>query len=212
MKETIIFQTLENRNNLDEVTKHGPYFCSFKDDNDVLKKGAKEPWLGEGYYFWDTNESDAIWWGNVSYNSRYYVFKSKYDQHSELLFDILGNLDQFNELLAIAETIKEERNLTTISFPTVIHYLRTKTTFDKKYKAIRVFPAGNKLSSNITFPCSKNNKPLEVAKLQKVQICFYDKSLIKEWIFSKSNPRMHIIDQNKFISPIEGLNTINETI
>lgn len=51
MKLTDIYQTLENRQNYSEIENNGPYFCSEKDENGILKKGVKEPWLGEGYYF-----------------------------------------------------------------------------------------------------------------------------------------------------------------
>ena len=37
-----IFQTLEDRNNPDEVESQGPFICT------------NNPWLGKGYYFWDT--------------------------------------------------------------------------------------------------------------------------------------------------------------
>ena len=54
MKTTEIYQTLEDRQNYEEVEQHGPYFCSVTYPNGILKKGSKQPWLGSGYYFWDT--------------------------------------------------------------------------------------------------------------------------------------------------------------
>ena len=51
MRDTDIYQTLEDRQNYGEVEEHGPYFCYAQDDNGIPKKGVKEPWLGEGYYF-----------------------------------------------------------------------------------------------------------------------------------------------------------------
>ena len=40
----IIYQTVEDRGNPDYVEQHGPFICT-----------NKNAWLGEGYYFWDTN-------------------------------------------------------------------------------------------------------------------------------------------------------------
>ena len=70
MKDTDIYQTLEDRQNYDDVEKHGPYFCCARDANGTPKSGVKEPWLGEGYYFWDTRIADAQWWGNTIYFKR----------------------------------------------------------------------------------------------------------------------------------------------
>ena len=38
-----IYQTLENRDNADEVERDGPFLCN-----------RKNAWLGTGYYFGDT--------------------------------------------------------------------------------------------------------------------------------------------------------------
>lgn len=35
MKETDIYQTLEDRQNYEEVEKHGPYFCCAQDANGI---------------------------------------------------------------------------------------------------------------------------------------------------------------------------------
>lgn len=51
---TDIYQTLEDKDNDEEIERHGPYFCSVYEIDGSPKKGSKEPWLGGGYYFWDT--------------------------------------------------------------------------------------------------------------------------------------------------------------
>lgn len=73
MKVADIYQTLEDRQNYEEIEAHGPYFCSERYQNGILKKGVKEPWLGEGYYFWDSRISDAQWWGDTIYSKKGYV-------------------------------------------------------------------------------------------------------------------------------------------
>ena len=69
MKDTDIYQTLEDRQNYEDVEEHGPYFCYARYANGNPKSGVKEPWLGEGYYFWDTRIADARWWGDTVYIS-----------------------------------------------------------------------------------------------------------------------------------------------
>ena len=48
MKDTDIYQTLEDRQNYEDVEEHGPYFCYARYANGNPKSGVKEPWLGEG--------------------------------------------------------------------------------------------------------------------------------------------------------------------
>lgn len=91
MKIVNIYQTIEDRGDDDSIEKHGPFFCSQK-KNGRNKTGIREPWLGEGYYFWDTRISDAVWWGQETYWKTfrgYAVCETKYDQHSPLLFDLV---------------------------------------------------------------------------------------------------------------------------
>lgn len=74
MRDTDIYQTLEDRQNYGEVEEHGPFFCYVRDDNGIPKSGVKEPWLGEGYYFWDTRITDAQWWGDTVYSQKDILF------------------------------------------------------------------------------------------------------------------------------------------
>ena len=147
MKITDIYQTLEDRQNDEEVEDHGPYFCSERYANGILKSGTKEPWLGEGYYFWDTRIADARWWGDTVYSSKGYIIcKTTYDQNSPLLYDLVGDIRQFDEFIECAKLIKEQRNL---------------NTFEK---------------TPVRFPDAK----VVLCKPDKIQICFFDKTLLTE--------------------------------
>ena len=174
MKTTEIYQTLEDRQNYEEVEQHGPYFCSVTYPNGILKKGSKQPWLGSGYYFWDTRICDAHWWGNNVYNRNGYIIcHTTYDQHSPLLYDLVGNVDQFDEFIKCADLIKEKRNLSRVSFPVVLKYLKKTGNFN--FSAIRVWPHPDYLNkTSVLFPDNK----LFLGKAQKIQICFFDKQLL----------------------------------
>ena len=176
MKETTIYQTLEDRSNDEEVLAHGPYWCHLHDVNGKKKEGAREPWLGPGYYFWDTRIADARWWGETIYQEKGYIIcQLRYDAHSPSLFDMVGDLAHYDEFMSLARQIQERRRTKTISFPIVLAYLKRHAGFS--YKAIRVCPHPPKfISTNITFPGSR----ITVARLDKVQLCFFDKSLFIE--------------------------------
>lgn len=173
MKTTDIYQTLEDRQNYEDVERHGPYFCSARYADGVLKSGVKEPWLGEGYYFWDSRIADARWWGDTVYSKKGYIIcHTTYDQHSPLLYDLVGDVKQFDEFVKCAELIKAKRRVKTVSFPVVLSYIKRLPEF--AYKAIRVWP--RPLSTDIVarFPDNK----LVLGKADKIQICFFDKTLL----------------------------------
>lgn len=174
---TDIYQTLEDRGNYEEVESHGPYFCFLNDSQGKPKTGAKEPWLGEGYYFWDTRIKDARWWGQNIYKwSGYIVCKTYYDQNSPLLFDMVGVVSHFEEFITCAEIVKKRRKVKTVSFPIVLAYLKAKADF--KYKAIRVWPDPNiQITSpqiGVFFPGNR----AQIRAFEKIQICFFDDSLL----------------------------------
>lgn len=176
MKRTDIYQTLEDRQNDGEVEKNGPFFCSERDKNGVLKKGVKEPWLGEGYYFWDTRIEDAQWWGNTVYGRKGYIIcHTIYDQHSPFLYDLVGDVRQFDEFVKCADFIRRKLNKDTITFPVVLRYLKKNGSFN--YKAIRVWPYPNDMEKTaIGFPGYR----MALGMAHKIQIYFFDKTLLTE--------------------------------
>lgn len=176
MKLTKIYQTLEHRNNNEEIENHGPYFCSLFYENKKIKTGAKTPWLGEGYYFWDTRLENAKWWGETIYKSKGYVIcQTLYDAHSPLLYDLLGDLKSFDEFVSLAEEIKKKNKKKKVNFSFVLQYLKKLPDFN--YSAIRVLAVPNSFNSTtICFPKSG----IYLAQIGKVQICFFDKRLLKQ--------------------------------
>ncbi|MEE3416080.1 MAG: hypothetical protein VZR53_12010 [Prevotella sp.] len=178
---TDIYQTIEDRGNYDEVEHHGPYCCSLSDSRGILKHGTKEPWLGEGYYFWDTRIGDARWWGETIYSRKfkgYVVCHTKYDQHSPLLFDMVGSVAMFDEFERCVELIKAERRTERVNFPFVLEFMKRHGDFP--YKAIRVWPYPDIKTSNsqidVFFPGDKAT----VRRFEKIQICFFDKTLLNQ--------------------------------
>lgn len=178
MKSTTIYQTLEYRNNNKEIEANGPYFCSLRDAQGKIKTGVKAPWLGEGYYFWDTRIEDAKWWGETAYKSKgngYVVCKTVYDAHSPLLYDLLGDLKAFDEFIKMAEMIKSNYNKRKVSFAFVLNHLKKLADF--RYKAARVMPVSiASVKTDVCFP----NLNYFLLQISKVQICFFDKTLLQD--------------------------------
>ena len=176
MKYTDIYQTLEDRQNYNEVEANGPYFCYAKYPNGEPKKGTREPWLGEGFYFWDTRIDDAKWWGDTVYEGRSYIIcHTTYDQHSPLLYDLVGNVSQFDEFVKCAQLVKNMLGKQYVTFPVVLEYLQKDPQFT--YKAVRAWPSSGKTKKTcIIFP----DNQLSLVQFDKIQICFFDKSLLTE--------------------------------
>lgn len=74
-----LYQTVEDRGNPDEIEANGPF-----------RGDKRSRWLGQGYYFWDTNEEIAHFWGRKSYRQKGYVIaRSVIDLNAIALLDLL---------------------------------------------------------------------------------------------------------------------------
>ena len=106
----------------------------------------------------------------------YIICKTTYDQNLPLLYDLVGDIRQFDEFIDCAELIRKKLNLTTIKFPVVLAYMK-KENADFNYKAIRVWPHPNTFEKTpVRFPDAK----VVLCKPDKIQICFFDKTLLTE--------------------------------
>lgn len=80
----------------------------------------------------------------------------------------------FDEFVACAKYIKAKLNTDAVSFPVVLTYMKKLSSFD--YKAIRAWPHPYTVEKTIvSFPGNK----LVLGKTDKIQICFFDKTLLK---------------------------------
>lgn len=176
---TPIYQTLEDRGNREEVAIHGPYLCRSVDEKGEKKSGTREPWMGEGYYFWDTRIEDAKWWGDEIYgDSRYIIGRTSFDEQSELLFDTVGRMADLDDFLKCIRLLRDTFHPDRLTIPFVIAFLRRAADFP--YKAIRMCPSPRRSSSDpdetIEYPGGKATLLI----LRRVQICFFDKTLLTE--------------------------------
>lgn len=90
-----LFQTLEERNNPDEVESQGPFLCT------------NNPWLGKGYYFWDTFLDLAHWWGKQVHNGNYIICQTSVEDNSEDILDLVGNTQHLIEFKEYADILKQ---------------------------------------------------------------------------------------------------------
>lgn len=165
MVELQLYQTVENRNNPDEVERSAPFKCE-----------NKNAWLGEGYYFWDKFIVYARKWGEKAYNGNYFICEVVAEYEQEEVLDLVGNSSQIFDISEIAKKLEKEYRKK-ITVPFIIQYLKAHTSFD--YKMIRAhsvnaFPSISPLQYSFV---SWNNSYIDLRPI--IQCCVLDKSILK---------------------------------
>lgn len=160
------YQTLEDRDNADEIEKIGPFLCNRKD-----------AWLGEGYYFWDSFIENAHWWGQegACYKNGYIICESSFELNEKCL-DLYDNPEHIERFKLTIELIEKQglfkKRSTTIR--RIIEYLKDNTNFT--YEAIRVNGVNSKnpsFTKRIPFKVGKNHQYWDA--VPAIQICFIKK-------------------------------------
>lgn len=169
MAKKFVYQTLEDKGNLDEIEQDGPFLCN-----------RANAWLGAGYYFWDTFIENAHWWGKEcnSYKDGYIICKAVCDYNDDDCFDLVGNTEHFSLFNETYEYLKSKGLVnkdTTVS--RVIQYLRNDLKIFT-YSACRVVGNSSKsFNSSFRFSLLFNPKKNSYLDLKPpIQICFYKKT------------------------------------
>jgi hypothetical protein len=155
------YQTLEDRDNIDEIEMEGPYKCNRSD-----------AWLGNGYYFWDTNMHWAIGWGETSYNNRgmdFVIARCNLDLSN--CFDLLGNVQHQVDLIECIKVFRASMKIKATReplIPELIEFLKRNELFP--YNSIR--SSDNPDSKSFLYVSNRNNF---VVVNQRVQVCVIKK-------------------------------------
>lgn len=162
MSRVIIgYHTVEDRDNADEVEANGPFMC--------VRSNA---WLGDGYYFWDSDLDLAHEWGRFGYEVRRkkYLICQGEIQHDDCIFDLVGWIPHQKAFLTVMDLLLEQ--LPAGSEPRmvdVLDFLRSNDVFP--YNAIRAADKHSQ-SREVKF----GGKRGEYAVLnQRTQICLINK-------------------------------------
>ena len=161
----ILYQTVEDRNNPDDIERDAPYPCN-----------AHNAWLGNGYYFWDTLIANAHWWGRSHYHhTDYVIVEFNCDSmYNGKCYDLHGNMEHLDYFNKVVEFLKEQSLFSdedTVS--KVISYLKGKTDFSTRYEAIRAY--GHQSKKNQQFVLFERNKAFGLEREPAVQLCLFHK-------------------------------------
>lgn len=138
------------------------------------------PWLGEGYYFWDSFIELAKWWGEVHHYGNYVVTETTAKFGGDAVFDLVGNTDHMRIFAEYAHLLEEDRKCE-VTVAQILEHMKKHTGFLKTYKAVR---ADGRLSIR---DIAKNapyvkrirfslNHPQYLDLLPSIQYCVFEKS------------------------------------
>ena len=159
-----LYQTVEDRSNPDYLEKNGPIFCK------------NNPWLGRGYYFWDSFYENAEWWGQVHYANNYMICADESDCEHEM-FDLVGNTQHLQQMSIAASKLRVSFKNRKLYVAHVLAFIRGELK-SFTYKAVRANAINSKryigLEQIVYFP--NDHSYLEL--LPPIQVCVYDKSFL----------------------------------
>jgi len=159
----VAYQTLEDRDNIDQIEAEGPYICR--------RHGS---WLGLGYYLWDTKYEWSYEWGVNSYerNGKGFVIAECRLDLSKDCFDLVGSVQHQMDFLEIIQQMiisKRIKNEKEAIVPNLIQFMKTKGVFN--FKSIRA----NDFHKDIVRLKFRNDKNEYMVLNQRVQICVITK-------------------------------------
>lgn len=172
--ETTIFQTVESTPDKEKLRREAPFHC---EDNQLKE------WLGSGYYFWDTFIELAHWWGKVHYQIRrhkpYAICRSLLKCSDDEILDLVGNLEQVQDVRKIYRQMRNCPQYKGKQFKaqTVIDYIRNSLKIP--YKAVRAYGENSSKDKTIKQLRLNFSSNAFLNLCPEVQICVFDKSLLK---------------------------------
>lgn len=171
----ILYQTLEDRCNPEEVEQHGPYKCT-RDD----------AWLGSGYYFWNHFIDLAHWWGRTAYPGSSYMIcrqTGDIDGNPEIL-DLFADLVTIDAVRQYAQKMRELFSQEKLIVKTVLEHMKKTKVLDD-YKAVRIEGHNSTNRDELLRDQRLKFKPglgqyTYFDLVPPVQVCVYDKSVLND--------------------------------
>ncbi len=177
-----LYQTLEDRSNIDYVEENGPFICR-----------RSSAWLGIGYYYWDTFVDNAHLWGEKIYkknNKDYIICLSRVVFNSSDVYNLedSNTLFEFKVLEQKLSDVYPDKNITV-----AVVLAQLKQSQDFVYKAIKARALDDMSSSKQKIPFMKNHKAY-LDTCPHIKVCIIDKTFIGESNFKVIYPSVYCDD------------------
>lgn len=164
-----IFQTVL-KNPPRGVSYAVPIFSKRMTSNGTVKS---EPWLADGYYFWESSIENAKLWGKTHCNNDYDIYFGEYDPHDPKCFNLVDDNECITLLESAYKLITREKNRKPKCLNQVFYFLRKDTSFKIKYEIVRV-PADNGMCVGESIQFAEGSKAFYFFNRQ-IQVCFWKK-------------------------------------
>lgn len=141
---------------------------------------VNNPWLGEGYYFWDSFIELAKWWGEVHYGGNYVVTETTATFGDDAVFDLVGNTKHMEVFAKYAEILENDLKCE-VTVAQIIEHMKRHTSFSKTYKAIRIDGRLSISKAPDNIPYIKRirfslDHPQYLDLLPPIQYCIFEKT------------------------------------
>ncbi len=100
--ETIGYHTCDDTEDIDKMERDAPFRSRWKRVTD-FKNPPRQPFLSEGFYFWEQDLESAHWWGQTHCNNKYVVFRYNISIADGRFLDLIGNVLDKRRLHAMAQ-------------------------------------------------------------------------------------------------------------
>lgn len=101
--ETIGYHTCDDTEDIDKIERDVPFRSKWKEVTDP-KNPPKQPFLSEGFYFWEQDLESAHWWGQAHCDNKYVVFRYNISIEDPHFLDLIGSVADKRRFLTMAQT------------------------------------------------------------------------------------------------------------
>lgn len=141
----------------------------------IVENGCvkSEPWLAEGYYFWESFISNAEYWGKSHCHGNYDIYCGEYDSNDPKCLNLIDNPVCISLIEQAYKTFIEEKSRKPQYLCQVFYFLRKGNTFKNQYDCVRVVADGG-MSNGDSVHYSKDSFVL-YSIIRQIQVCFWTK-------------------------------------
>ncbi len=132
-----------------------------------------EPYLGDGFYFWDDNLQLAEWWGKKHYRDKYTILEYDLDLHGDHFLDLVGSRQDFMYFQTLVDRIRQHPECKNFGVYKCINFLIKAEQSKQGTFPIRIIRAMD--ISRIDGMQFADNKRGRMLLDPRIIICFFDK-------------------------------------
>jgi hypothetical protein len=161
-----LFHTVSDQKNPDFVKSNAPFICIHR------------PWLGIGYYFWDSDIELAHWWGQSHYGGKYMICET-IGEIDEMCLDLMDGGQRLAFKAKCGEfLLKMKKKASQVTVREMLDFWITQDR--EAFNSVRALPTadlGFSIKTGFKLKFTKKGSAYLDFSLP-VQVCLYDKKAL----------------------------------